>query len=315
MNVPTIQQGYDSPHGDGLAHASLDELLALRHQVPRLAAGLRARAAPSGQHLSHLHARGVDYAESRIYQPGDDIRVMDWRVTARTGKPHTKLFLEERERDLLLLLDMNGSMQFGTRRRFKSVQALRAAALAAWMTVAAGDRIGALSFGRAAQWIRPRGGVRGVLMLLGELQRLDRSEDETEQPLSQALERALRRLHGGSRVLLISDGFSCDDESAAVMRRMSAKADVAVLGIADALETRAPATPALAVEHGGRKMRLALDRAAARHAFQHALGRGRRQLDVLCQRCAVRQRWIDTASEPQSVLRELLAGTLQRRRA
>lgn len=314
MNVPTIQQGYDSPHGDGLAHASLEELLALRHQVPRLGAGLRARAAPSGQHLSRVHARGVDYAESRIYQPGDDIRVMDWRVTARTGKAHTKLFLEERERDLLLLVDMNLSMHFGTRRRFKSVQALRAAALAAWMTVVAGDRVGALTFGRSSAWLRPRGGVRGALLLLGDLQRLDHSKEGTEQPLSQALLQVLRRLHGGSRVLLISDGFSCDDEAASNLRRLSTKVDVAVLGIADVLETRVPAIPGLAVEHDGRKLRLALDRAAARRSFQHALGRGRRELDILCHDCGVRRRWIDTAAEPQAALRELLAGTLQRRR-
>ncbi len=313
MTAAEPQSSQSLPPGDGLAHASLDELLALRHQVPRLRSGLRARSAPAGQHLSHLHARGVDYAESRIYQPGDDIRVMDWRVTARTGKPHTKLFLEERERDLLIVVDMSTSMQFGTRRRFKSVQALRAAALAAWMTVAAGDRVGALSFGRSHGWIRPRGGVRGVLAMLGELLRLDQGEEADGEPLSQALKRVQRRLHGGSRVLLISDGFSCDQAATAALRRLSAKADVTALGVADVLETRAPAAPGLAVEHGGRKVRLALDRAAARRAFQQALGRGRRQFDALCHDCGVRQRWIDTAAEPQVALRELLAGTLQRR--
>lgn len=300
--------------GDGLSHPSLDELLALRHLVPRLRAGARARSAPSGQHLSHLHARGVDYAESRIYQPGDDIRVMDWRVTARTGKPHTKLFLEERERDLILLLDLNPSMRFGTRKRFKSVQALRAAALATWMTVAAGDRVGALVFGGSNGWLRARGGTRGALALLGELLRLDRANSSCEQALSVALDTVMRQMHGGSRVLIISDGFSFDSDAKARLTRMRSKADLAVLGVADPLELQAPDVPSLAVESDGQRMELQLDSTASRKAFQAALGRGRKQLDQLCRQCNARVRWLNTAEDPQNALRQLLLGTLGRRR-
>lgn len=300
--------------GDGLAHPSLDELLALRHLVPRLRAGARARSAPSGQHLSHLHARGVDYAESRIYQPGDDIRVMDWRVTARTGKPHTKLFLEERERDLVLVLDLNPSMRFGTRKRFKSVQALRAAALATWMTVAAGDRVGALVFGGCNGWLRPRGGTRGALALLGELLRLDRDHNLDEQALSAALDTLMRQIHSGSRILIISDGFSFDSDSKARLMRLRSKADLAVLGVADSLELHAPPVSSLAIESDGHRMELQLDSAASREAFQDALGRGHRQLGELCAQCGARVQWLDTAADPQNALRKLLLGTLGRRR-
>ena len=301
---------------DGLAHPSLDELLALRAKVPRLRAGLRARSAPAGQHLSHLHARGVDYAESRIYQPGDDIRVMDWRVTARTGKPHTKLFLEERERDLLVLLDLNGGMRFGTRKRFKSVQAIRAAALAAWTSVAAGDRVGALVFGPQSSWIRPRGGTRGALALLRNLLRIDAAAGDSNavQALSSALDQASRRVRSGSRVLLISDGFSCDADARSRLARLRQKADVAILGVADPLEIQAPAVRALAVERDGQRVQLQLDDGASRRAFQVAMGRGRRQLDYCAQQSGIRPLWIDTTSDLQQAIRRLLLGTLGGRR-
>ena len=87
----------------------------------------------------------MDYAESRVYQPGDDVRRLDWRLTARSGELHTKLFQEEREGRLLILLDTHASMRFGTRVRFKSVQAARAAALAGWYAVRAGERVGAMA--------------------------------------------------------------------------------------------------------------------------------------------------------------------------
>ena len=118
--------------GDGRVQVSLSELLAQRARVAHIALQpLDSRAASSGQQSSRLFGRGMDYAESRIYQPGDDVRRLDWRLTARSGKLHTKLFQEEREGRLLILLDSHASMRFGTRVRFKSVQAARAAALAA----------------------------------------------------------------------------------------------------------------------------------------------------------------------------------------
>lgn len=300
--------------GDGLVHASVDELLALRFQVPRVRAGRRARAATSGQHRSQVHARGVDYAESRIYQPGDDIRVMDWRVTARTGKPHTKLFLEERERALVLLLDLNPGMRFGTRVRFKSVQALRIAALAAWMTVASGDRVGAQVFGRQNAWIRPRGGSRGVLAMIRELLRLDRDLGAGEQSLSAAITQLQRRLHGGGRVLLVSDGFSCDPRAATAMRRLRRQADVAIVGVADRLEMAPPAVSQLAVASGKQRLRLQLAHRAEREAFMAAVGQGRQRLDALAQRSRVPLRWLDTTAQPQAALLELLDQTLAGRR-
>ena len=114
--------------------ASIDDLIGLRLRARRLELGIarRARHSMSGAHGSRFRGRGMEFAESRVYQPGDDVRSIDWRVTARTGRPHTKLFQEERERPVILLVDLGASMFFGTRTAYKSVLAAETAALIAW---------------------------------------------------------------------------------------------------------------------------------------------------------------------------------------
>lgn len=302
------------PPADGRSAASLDELLALRYRAPRLPSAARARQARTGGHISHLRARGVDYAESRVYQPGDDIRAMDWRVTARTGTPHTKLFREERERSLILLLDLNATMRFGTRVRFKSVQALRAAALAAWMATRAGDRVGALAFGREQAIAKPRGGPRGALALLGAMLRWDATTGVAEETLSQGLRRCLHMVPGGSRVLLLSDGLSCDETARSLLIRLRQHAEVLVLGIADVLELAAPPAGVYSFDVDDQRTQLDLTGAGARAAFQQTLGHGQRDLAALCRRCAVPWQLIDTTVDCATALTALLGRTQVPRR-
>ena len=128
-----------------------------------------ARARLAGDHLSRFRGRGMDYRESRAYQPGDDVRSMDWRITARTGVPHVKLYQEERERPVVLFLDLNPGMFFGSRGMLKSVAAARAAALVAWAAAERGDRVGAMLFDGGHCDLPPRGGRHGVLRLIREL--------------------------------------------------------------------------------------------------------------------------------------------------
>jgi uncharacterized protein (DUF58 family) len=136
---------------------SLDRVEPQLRELMSLAGGARAlpswsrsiRAPQSGQYLSTLRGRGMEYDESRPYQPGDDIRQLDWRVTARTGKPHTKLFREERERPVFICVDYRRAMFFATKGVFKAVQAARLAALLAWRAQQQGDRVGGLVFADA----------------------------------------------------------------------------------------------------------------------------------------------------------------------
>src|SRR6478736_102187 len=115
---------------------TLAELIALRASAQGRRAPLRGRHGVSGHGLSPMRGRGMEYAESREYAIGDDARHIDWRLTARSGKPHTKLFQAERERLTLIVADTASSLYFGTRVRFKSVQAARAGAIAAGTEIA-----------------------------------------------------------------------------------------------------------------------------------------------------------------------------------
>lgn len=296
--------------GDGRVSVALAELLALRARVARKPLPPReSRRAPAGQQASRLHGRGMDYAESRAYQPGDDVRRLDWRLTARSGRLHTKLFQEEREGRLLVLLDTHASMRFGTRARFKSVQAARAAAAAAWLAVRAGERAGALAFGARRHLLRPQGGTRGALALCGALASWDAGRgDAGAEPLSEALLRAGRLLHGASRVLLISDGFSCDEAARGRLIDLAKRTDVAMLIVGDALELASAPAGRYPLEHAGVRREVILLAERQRREFQQTLGAGQARLGAMARALGIAHQIIDTASDPVDTVATLLAG-------
>ena len=286
--------------GDGRASVALAELIALRTRVSKLSPPMeQVRASHSGQRASRLHGRGMDYAESRIYQPGDDVRRLDWRLTARSGRLHTKLFEEEREGRLLILVDQHASMHFGTRERFKSVQAARAAALAAWYAVRGGDRVGALGFGRGEFQLRPRGGARGALALCGALAQWDRADPSPQgESLGEALRRARKLARGSSRVLLISDGWHIDEQSRGRLLDLRRHADVGILIVADVLESAPPPAGRFPLDVEGKRIEVWLGGERDRHAFQRMLSDGRQRLTALASSLALPCVTIDTVADP-----------------
>lgn len=238
---------------------ALEDLLALSAQANgmSLAQVRRSAAARSGTNSSRWRGRGVDFRESRIYQPGDDIRHMDWRVTARSGRPHTKLFEEEREHGLLLMMDLNPSMRFGTRVRFKSVQAARAASLLAWMAVANGDRVGAIGFGGGVSVeVKPASGRRGALHVLRALRDWDHAATEQQESLALALERARRLLRPGMRLIVLSDGFSADTETWPLLARFAGRHELGCVLVNDPLELAPPPPGRYAVNMSGTRRML-----------------------------------------------------------
>lgn len=246
-------------HSESGIRVALDELLALSALAhgSSLAEVRRSAAARTGLHASRWRGRGVDFRESRIYQAGDDIRHMDWRVTARSGKPHTKLFEEEREHGLLLMMDFNAGMRFGTRVRFKSVQAARAASLLAWMATNAGDRVGAIGFGGGIRSeVKPARGRRGVLQVLRALRDWDHSAGPEAESLGSALERARRLLLPGTRLVLVSDGFSADDAAWSVLGRCAGRHELGCILVSDALEQAPPPPGRYALSNGGERRML-----------------------------------------------------------
>ena len=233
------------PQGDGI-HLSAEELISLRPRCHALRLPMRqpAASALAGAYRSRFRGRGVDFLESRNYQPGDDIRNMDWRVTARTGKAHTKVFQEERERPVLVVLDAGPTLYFGTRRRLKSVAAGQLAAAVAWSAVRRGDRIGGFLFapGRHRE-IRPAGGRRGAMrMIQGLVDWLqpEQQDADSPEPLSTALERVRHTVRPGSLVVIISDFFGLDEHCNRHLSRLRQHSDVIGCQVLDAAEHELP---------------------------------------------------------------------------
>jgi uncharacterized protein (DUF58 family) len=198
----------------------------------------------AGAYRSRFRGRGVDFVESRNYQPGDDIRNMDWRVTARTGRAHTKVFQEERERPVLVVMDASPSLYFGTRRMLKSVAAGHLAAAVAWSAVRRGDRIGGFLFAPGKhREIRPAGGRRGAMRMIQSLVNWLQPEsnpDQDQEPLSKALERVRHAVRPGSLVIIISDFFSLDENCNRHLSRLRQHNDVIGCQVLDKAEHRLP---------------------------------------------------------------------------
>ncbi len=301
------------PYPDKGIRVELAELIALRLRARgfKLPNASRITSNPAGTHHSRFRGRGVDYVESRNYQPGDDIRHMDWRVTARTGRPHTKLFQEERERTVLLLMDCNSTLRFGTRLRFKSVQAARVAALLAWISVQNGNRIGALGFGGGVRGeVKPAGGQRGALRCLRAFTDWDRQADDAAQPetLSGALIRARRLVHPGGLVMVLSDGFSADADAAAPLTTLAAHCDVAAILLSDALEMAAPPPGRYAVRVGASDSVIDFSSASLRVAWPKLFAQRRGHWLSLLNQYALPWMTLDTRAEPGIDLARLLAG-------
>src|SRR5690554_726431 len=165
QQIESLQERYQSKG----ATISLQQLLVQRQaaQIVSYAPYNRSIAGISGLHLSKMRGRGIDFEEFRPYQQGDDIRTIDWRVTARIGKPFTKVFREERERPVIIAVDQTSSMYFGSQVAFKSVIAAQAAAIFCWMAIDNGDRVGGLVYGDTEQsLVRPKRSRRSALHLL-----------------------------------------------------------------------------------------------------------------------------------------------------
>ncbi len=240
-------------------HVTTKELIALQQQAHKLDMSRRsyARSSSTGSHHSQFRGRGMDYQESRIYQAGDDIRNMDWRVTARAGKPHTKLYQEERERPVVLVVDFNPGMFFGSTKSLKSVLAAKAATLIAWSVAARGDRIGALILNSSHHELAPKTGKRGVLQLIRELVihgdphiGLKPSTAAKHTRMNDELKRLRRLAKPGSLVFLISDFYDIDEDTAAHLRQISRHNDIQAIQIVDPLELAPPPPDRYAVTDG-----------------------------------------------------------------
>jgi uncharacterized protein (DUF58 family) len=252
---------------DGI-HPTLSELVSLRAMALGRRQARRGRYGISGHAVSPLRGRGMEYAESREYAIGDDARHIDWRLTARSGKPHTKLFQAERERLTLIVADTAPTLYFGTRVRFKSVQAARAGAIAAWAAIADGDRVAALRGSQREAPVPPAAGPRGALRVLDALARWYTQPPDDDAGLPIALDHARRLLRPGSRLIVLADPQSLAAVPAQRWPALSMHSEVVVLLLTDPLEL-SPPQAALPFQTGDHRLQLDLATAGQRQRWQH----------------------------------------------
>ena len=305
------------PAGLERVEPQLRELLALAgpaSALPHWTRSVRARA--SGPFLSRLRGRGMEYDESRPYLPGDDIRRIDWRVTARTGRPHTKLFREELERPVLICVDYRRAMFFATRGVFKAVQAARVASLLAWRAQQNGDRVGGLLFAdHIHHELPPRRGSTATMQWLKLLvaqapsQRAALSTGAAPTPLSDALKRIARVAKPGTLVFVISDFRGLDDAASAALAQLSLHADVGLIAIHDPLEALFPEFDGVAgLIDGERSLRLAGVSSAGRESYAAQFSARLASLRQICRERRMLFTSMETGADPTTSLIKLFGG-------
>jgi uncharacterized protein (DUF58 family) len=270
----------------------------------------RVRVAVEGGHVSPYKGRGVEFDESRPYQPGDDLRTMDWRVTARTGKPHTKVFREERNRPVFVWLDLRRPMLFATRGAFKAVRAAEVAGLVAWSAVANGDRLGGLVFSETEHHEhRPALGARSALRLLQTIcAKSFWHPPQTAAALEADAERALQRLarvaRPGSLIFLISDFRRLGAGFERQVLELAAHCDLLLVHCYDPIEAELPPPGRYRIQSVGRSFSIETANPATRRRYEERFAARRAALETLCRRPGIRMVDCPTDAEPRSVLNQ-----------
>ncbi|EML2227253.1 TPA: DUF58 domain-containing protein [Klebsiella aerogenes] len=245
----------------------------------------------SGERASRQQGRGLNFDSLRRYQPGDDIRMIDWQTTARLRTPWVRQYNEERERPVFLLVDQRLDMHFATRGQTKASAAAKTAALLAWRSHHDGDRLGSLVFNDTTLALHPCGAPRSSLpALLDDLTHYNQLlaqqyplEPERTQTLSQALQRAVSTIPRGAWVAILSDFHDLDAQAKAMLAHLRRRCEVSAFVLFDDLHLRLPRSGTLAACYGGRSASVTLTSALSTDIRQHIIGRLARQQQQLNQ--------------------------------
>lgn len=257
------------------AKTELTTLIGLRFAASRLNlfGKTRAQSVLAGSVKSHFRGRGIDFEEVRHYQAGDDTRSIDWRVTARTGTAHTKLFREERERPVFVAIDQRRSVAFGSQHCFKSVQAAEVAALLSWAALRQSDRIGGLVFNdNEHEEVRPKRSQHAILQLLHQINdfnnRLLQAENVESQDQINNIALELRQIarHGGA-VFIISDFHGLNEAGLKQLYQLKRHNDVTAIIVSDPMEYRLPEKGGSVLTDGEKRFSINLSNKQFRYQF------------------------------------------------
>lgn len=275
---------------------------------------LRVNSLQTGAYVSHFRGRGMEFDESRPYQPGDDPRSIDWRVTARSTTAYTKLFREERERPVLVMVDLRANMHFATQGCFKSVNACRAAALLAWAAHHRGDRLGGLVFGDTThRELKPKLGRQAALRFVHQLadhpdwNSRERSDgDDGEFQLTQAMSALRRVARPGSLVVILSDFQGFNKAAKSYLSSIARHNEVLALFLNDPIERQLPPPGRYRLVAGEDEMAIDTFTKAARSDYASAFEARSHELEVFCHRYGVHLLPLSTEDDPVAALQTAL---------
>ena len=297
----------NNQNSEGITWISPQSLIQLRLKANQISLNKSIiHAKQGGAYLSSFKGRGMEFDESRIYQAGDDIRNMDWRVTARTGKAHTKIFQEERERPVLLCLDLNASMMFATRNKFKSVIASEIAALIAWSAANNNDRIGGLIFSSDEHHeIRPRRGKTAVLDFIGRTtkhkawasDKNTAARNSSKRNMVTAISRLRKVTHPGSLVFMISDFREMNDKAYSHLANVARHNDIVLIKITDPIEVELPASGSYKLTDGNNEIQIQTSSEKTRNQYHRRYTDQNDELENFCRRNRIHIIQISTSDD------------------
>lgn len=308
---------------EGLVYVSLAQLMALEFKARDLSFLARQPQGSilAGNHASRLRGRGLNFDELRRYQPGDDLRHLDWRASLRTGKPVVRTFTEERDRPALIVVDQRMSMFFGSQRSFKSATAAELAALAAWMVFHAGDRVGGLVFNdRRIDSIAPLRSRKRVEALLSRVAEQNRAlnagnpDAEDEDQLDKALQRCLAVAGHDHLLCIVSDFAGAGERTLQLLRQLSAHNDVIALQVYDPMALKLPNNGRLLVTQGELQVELAIEKRNVHQPLGDFLSGRLNDVATLLRRSQVPLMMISTAEAAHAQLRAELGKSAGARR-
>jgi len=251
---------------DAGVYVDLEQLIALEQKGRKVSLLPRqpVHSLLSGRYASRMRGRGLNFEEIRDYRSGDDVRSIDWKVTARLQSPHVRVFNEERDRQGVLVVDQRLSMFFGTRRAMKSVTAAEIAAVVAWRILSVGDRVGGIVFNdRSIEEVRPQRSRRIVLQYLTKLAEqnqalgVGRGITRDATMLNRALDRIRRVAPHDATVVIFSDFDGADETTRHAIAALAAHNTVIAVLIHDPSQSELPAAGRMTVTDG--ELQIALD--------------------------------------------------------
>ncbi|CAH0992559.1 hypothetical protein SIN8267_02692 [Sinobacterium norvegicum] len=211
----------------------------------------------AGRHQSRFRGRGLNFEELRHYQIGDDMRSFDWPVTLRTGKPHVRSYSEEKDNQVILVVDQRPPMFFSSVDTMKSVVAAEVASMMAWQVLADGDRVGAIVFNhQTTQWFRPQRSQHQVLRVLAEIARQnnllssDQQISADDNSLTQVLKKLYRQRLNAATIIFVGDWHQCDQTSLTLLKKLQQHNNILTTVISDPMEYQLPDAPNLVVSDG-----------------------------------------------------------------